>query len=328
MKEIVYIRDYPAPDDYGFDYERLLVSENTIVLTNKSSFWSFLQRADSCMITGFFDWRVFLMILLNKSTKIGFFPFASMNGYALKRRGEWRRILKEIYALLVVVIIYMRRRIRLFEFDPNSLNWRHYLIRERVFFYQLPLKQELNNPRQTYSSSKQIVFNGRMDVYQKGLDILCEEFLRYRKCVPLSNIKLTISGIAPPQRRYISGYNKFLRFLKNSEDITFLGALSENDRKEFLSNEDILAYPSRMDGTARPIREALLQGKDMLLSDGTGLGSWLNNQISSSIFWVNNKYRNSYLIAFYMIETTNQDGREVLSVKNQRELIKIAMSYA
>jgi glycosyltransferase involved in cell wall biosynthesis len=119
-----------------------------------------------------------------------------------------------------------------------------------------------------------------------------------------------------------------LRFLKNSEDITFLGALSENDRKEFLSNEDILAYPSRMDGTARPIREALLQGKDMLLSDGTGLGSWLNNQISSSIFWVNNKYRNSYLIAFYMIETTNQDGREVLSVKNQRELIKIAMSYA
>jgi glycosyltransferase involved in cell wall biosynthesis len=109
-----------------------------------------------------------------------------------------------------------------------------------------------------------LLFFGRNDVHQKGLDLLVQG---YRDAVGRGlSSKLVIAG-QPWARstRWLSERTKDL-------DVTILGSVSEETKWNLLSGARCLVYLSRWDGPPRPIREALSVGAPAIVSTGTNMG--------------------------------------------------------
>lgn len=317
MKKALYIRDYPASDDYGYDYDSMF--DHSFERWGAKDVKENLSRKlELLVITGLYDWRVLILLLRNKAEVIFIFPFASLQSKTL-RLNEPRTVLKLIYQALIFVIIFCRKNIFIHEFDSDVCGIFHKILSRKVFFYQLPLKNKIENKYEDRLPSR-IIFNGRLDVYQKGLDILIQNFQLFKNLMPKTNLTLEISGIEPPEKRYKKAYKKFVNDIGNYGSVKFSGAMTVEDRNHFLKDLDsFLIYPSRSDGTARPIRTALENFKPLIISTGTGLGHWpLRN---NNIFFVDNNYQNSYLQCFYSIDLLTREDINTMSPEFMQKLV-------
>ena len=317
MKRAIYIRDYPASDDYGYDYNRMFDDSferwGAEGVQRNSS-----KRLELLVITGLYDWKVLQLLFRNKADVVFLFPFASLQPKTL-RLNEFRTVFKLIYQLLIFVIVVSRRNIFIHEFDPDVTGLFHRLISRKVFFYQLPLKNEVKT-MQADSLPSRIVFNGRLDIYQKGLDILVPYFQLFKRLVPSTKLTLEITGIEPPEIRYKRSYDVFVRNISKYSSVKFSGPMTIDERTNFLNDlESFLIYPSRSDGTARPIRSALENSKPLIVSTGTGIGHWPLRK--SNVLFVSNNYPNSYLQCFFSLDLLANKNLNTMNSKFIQRLI-------
>jgi glycosyltransferase involved in cell wall biosynthesis len=316
-KKALYIRDYPASDDYGYDYDAMF--DNSFERWGAKDVQGNLsRRLELLAITGLYDWRVLLLLLTNRAEVVFIFPFASLQPKTL-RLYDPRTVVKLIYQVLVFMIIFSRKKIFVHEFDSDVTGIFHRLISRKVFFYQLPFKNEVGSNYEDRLPNR-LVFNGRLDVYQKGLDVLVSNFQLFKKLVPSTELTLEISGIEPPENRYKKAYENFVNNIGTYSAVKFSGAMSVDERLHFLKDKNsFLIYPSRSDGTARPIRSALENSKPLIISTGTGLGHWpLGN---NKLLFVNNSYSNSYLQCFYTLDFLAKKNINTLSPEFIRKLV-------
>jgi glycosyltransferase involved in cell wall biosynthesis len=317
MSVKVYIRDYPALDDYGYDYQQLF-SDYKIYDGKKIRKELLVNEVDCLILTGFYDFKILFYLFFSRSKKIILFPFCSLHSGNLRSNEKFLSIFKFIYQLIITIKITLDKRILVSEFDPSVCNWKHSLFRKRVFFHQLPLKGY--DEVFTLTHSNTLFFNGRMDIYQKGLDVLVDQFSNFKVNKNKSNLKLIISGKKPPEKRYQKNYYSFLKKIKHNELIDYRGFLSLEDRsKLFEDNNNIFTYTSRFDGTARPIREAAILEKDFFLSMGTGLSCV--PFYNSSRFLVSNKYPLSYINGFMCLEFDVNSVKSFLTCSFQKQII-------
>jgi glycosyltransferase involved in cell wall biosynthesis len=110
-------------------------------------------------------------------------------------------------------------------------------------------------------------FFGRLDVHQKGLDILLEAFALSSPELG-DHRKLTIAG-----RDYQGGLAQLVKLadrLGVSDSVTFVG---ETEDLSPIEKARFLVYPSRYDGPPRPPRLALSIGVPLIVTDATNMGN-------------------------------------------------------
>jgi glycosyltransferase involved in cell wall biosynthesis len=108
-------------------------------------------------------------------------------------------------------------------------------------------------PEGTYAA-----FLGRIDIHQKGLDILSD-------AMKSMSVQLKIAGDGRDRK-------KFLRMLKNRGNIRWVGAVRGEEKIGFLSNAQFLIVPSRFEGQGIVVLEAAACGKPVIVSDIPELG--------------------------------------------------------
>jgi glycosyltransferase involved in cell wall biosynthesis len=100
-----------------------------------------------------------------------------------------------------------------------------------------------------------ISFIGRLDTWHKGLDILIDAINKNKELVIENKIKFVIAGRATEKQLF-----KLINLIKinNLEDLIIVKHdISDKDKFEILSKSYYFIHPSRVEGFARSMREAI-----------------------------------------------------------------------
>jgi glycosyltransferase involved in cell wall biosynthesis len=94
---------------------------------------------------------------------------------------------------------------------------------------------------------------GRIDVHQKGLDVLSE-------AIRDVHVKLKIAGDGKDRER-------FLGMLKDRRNAEWMGVVKKTEKSDFLSKASFIVVPSRFEGQGIVVLEAAACGKPVVVSD-------------------------------------------------------------
>lgn len=112
-----------------------------------------------------------------------------------------------------------------------------------------------------------LLFFGRNDVNQKGLDLLVEGYARAR--AGGLDLPLVIGGRAHGDS--VTLLNTAVERLGVAEHVSFVGETSDEERSRLMANARAFVFPSRWDGPPRPVREAIALGVPVLVTPGTNM---------------------------------------------------------
>jgi glycosyltransferase involved in cell wall biosynthesis len=114
-----------------------------------------------------------------------------------------------------------------------------------------------------------LVFLGRWDVYNKGLDLLLRALAQDQ--VVRSTSKLLIAGRAKDGERH--QLQRLISSLRLEERVSLLGYLE--DRQQLVRSADALILPSRFDGFGQVVLEAIAAGTPAIVSSKAGASEFL-----------------------------------------------------
>jgi glycosyltransferase involved in cell wall biosynthesis len=107
------------------------------------------------------------------------------------------------------------------------------------------------------------LFVGRLDVYQKGLDLLVEAF---RSVIGHSKrAELIIAGPGDPTPLRVGDLN----------GVTVLGPVEPERRRNLMAQADFFVHPSRWEVMARSAREAVAAGLPLIATRESNFGDWV-----------------------------------------------------
>ncbi len=110
-----------------------------------------------------------------------------------------------------------------------------------------------------------IAYIGRIDIYMKGIDILLDAFSQLKD----KNIKLKIAGKG--KTKDIDNIMDRIENLNLKNSVDFLGAITEEEKKTFLSSSMFVVMPSRFEGWGIVAIEAQACGKAVIGTNIPGL---------------------------------------------------------
>lgn len=113
-----------------------------------------------------------------------------------------------------------------------------------------------------------LLFFGRNDITQKGIDVLVEGYRYARR----QGLKLPLVVAGHPDKRSIRYWKKVKRDPELSRYVELLGEVPDEERSRLLVDARCLVFPSRWDGPPRPIREAIALGTPVIVTNGTNMG--------------------------------------------------------
>ena len=112
-----------------------------------------------------------------------------------------------------------------------------------------------------------ILFLGRNDVYQKGIDLLLSGYAAAAE----QGLQLPLKIAGQSAGNSEAFLQRAIETLGLAKRVELLGEVSEEDKWRLLAEARCLAFFSRWDGPPRPIREAIAVGTPVLVTPGTNL---------------------------------------------------------
>ncbi|GIW47801.1 MAG: hypothetical protein KatS3mg078_1678 [Deltaproteobacteria bacterium] len=197
-------------------------------------------------------------------------PMGHLMSYHLRRKA-----LKK--ALYLKVVRPLLKRVRWFHVfsDLEASSVTRY-IGDRVQTFEAGLgvflaPMGVEGERRDFEPSNEptrLLFFGRNDVYQKGIDILLEG---YAKAIQMgAKATLTIAG--QPWGNSEQFIWKFVEKRGLGESVQLMGPVDDSTKWKLLQEVDYLVFLSRWDGPPRPIREAIAVGTPVIVSSETNMG--------------------------------------------------------
>lgn len=123
--------------------------------------------------------------------------------------------------------------------------------------------------------STHILFLGRLDIYQKGLDLL---LIAYKQISDKIKYPLCIAGIGPDEMLI----KKQIRKLKLSRKVKLLGSTYGSKKMRILAKSLFVVIPSRYEGFCCFALEAFASGIPLVCFDIPGL-SWIDQKCAIKI---------------------------------------------
>lgn len=117
-----------------------------------------------------------------------------------------------------------------------------------------------------------VVFLGRNDVHQKGIDLAIQGFARFvrENKGATDNPRLLIAGRSHGSSE--ARIREIVRAESADANIALLGSVADHEKWRLLQMAAMLVFMSRFDGPPRPIREALSVGTPCLVSYESNMG--------------------------------------------------------
>ncbi len=112
-----------------------------------------------------------------------------------------------------------------------------------------------------------LLFLGRLDIQQKGLDLLLPAFAH--AVSKDHSLHLVLAG--PDEDNAILNLRKMIEELGILQNVTFTGLISGVLKKAALQDSDVFVLPSRFEGLSIALLEALYVGLPVLVTDRVGL---------------------------------------------------------
>jgi glycosyltransferase involved in cell wall biosynthesis len=111
---------------------------------------------------------------------------------------------------------------------------------------------------------RQLCFIGRMDIYQKGIDLMLETFAHFVRQFP--DVVFVLAGQYLDEE--IEEFNKLLKTYKlNESQVKVMGKVSTEEKYRIMSESYAYFQLSRFEGFGLSIVEALSVGKPVIISD-------------------------------------------------------------
>jgi len=155
-----------------------------------------------------------------------------------------------------------------------------------------------------------ILYIGRIDIYQKGLDILLKAFSLYTKKYPW--ITLIIAGKGKDFNKLRKLVNEFCI---NSERIKILGYVNEATKIDLLKGCLFAVFPSRFESFPITALEAEAIGAPVIATHIPGLKEIVVNG-QTGILVSPNDYRILFMQMCYLTDNTKERERLSLNAKN------------
>jgi glycosyltransferase involved in cell wall biosynthesis len=134
-----------------------------------------------------------------------------------------------------------------------------------------PLTDRFKGKITTNQKDITLTFLGRLDD-NKGIFMLLEAYERYITNHPESNIKITIAGNGPDKE-------KVTELIKKTPNIDFRGEVNYGDVDHLLNASDFTIIPSKADNLPTVGLESLMNQTSLLVSNQTGLTTYLEDGI-------------------------------------------------
>ena len=135
----------------------------------------------------------------------------------------------------------------------------------------IPNGTELSDKKNTISDKGQIraLYIGRIDIYQKGFDILLEALNKTQD--KLRNIGFHLDAYGPNREDAYTSIFQMMESYGVSDLISFHDAVFKDEKKEKLQNSDLFIMASRFEGMPMGLIEALSYGIPCVITEGTNL---------------------------------------------------------
>ena len=146
-----------------------------------------------------------------------------------------------------------------------------------------------------------VLYMGRIDMYQKGLDVLIEAWKEIEKINKKTKLYIAGSGT----KNDTKALEQLIAASKLSESIKLIGKVSGKDKNYYLSSCKFFIAPSRFETFGISVLEALAAGKAVLCTDIEGF-EWISNTCSFKV----NSNNISKLAQGIEYLLTNTDKRE------------------
>lgn len=111
------------------------------------------------------------------------------------------------------------------------------------------------------------LFLGRLDIQQKGLDLLIAAFAE--AILNRDNLHLILAG--PDEDNASSILQNLIESYELTQHVTFTGLISGELKKAVLQDADVFLLPSRFEGLSIALLEALYMGLPVIVTDRVGL---------------------------------------------------------
>jgi glycosyltransferase involved in cell wall biosynthesis len=252
--------------DAGWHFDGL--ADAAVKVKSMANVWEEIDQLELIHITGLFlpkhAW--FISRLVSRKIPIIVSPMGHLMPFAMRVK-RWK---KEIF--LKVLSLWLKRVV-FHGFGPaEEESIRTYFPDSKSFMAPLGIFPcPINLDKQKMDERKhplQLLFFGRNDIYQKGIDILLEGFaIAAHHGV---DAHLTIAG--QPWKESSGYINNAREKYRLNKLITVIGPVKEEEKWRLLADVDCLIFLSRWDGPPRPIREAISVGTLVIVSPETNMG--------------------------------------------------------
>jgi glycosyltransferase involved in cell wall biosynthesis len=112
-----------------------------------------------------------------------------------------------------------------------------------------------------------LLFLGRLDIQQKGLDMLIPAFARL--CKSISHVHLVLAG--PDEDDGAHRVQELARQHGVEDSITLTGLIEGKDKLAALQEADVFVLPSRFEGLSIALLEAMYMGLPVIVTNRVGL---------------------------------------------------------
>lgn len=199
------------------------------------------------------------------------FAHGSLHKMGIQRR---RRLIKKAYLALLESRNLRNAEVVVFnaveEQDASFWNERSAVVPNGIAADEFIARPETGMFRQRYPQLDGrlfLLFLGRLNVEQKGLDMLMPAFSQLRRTV--ANVHLVIAG--PDENKGRRQLERMAATCGVSADVSFVGLLEGADKLAALQDADIFVLPSRSEGASIALLEALYMGVPVLVTNRVGL---------------------------------------------------------
>lgn len=151
-----------------------------------------------------------------------------------------------------------------------------------VFLKGLPLHSDLNfRSRTKQELGNTFLFFGRFDIWQKGLDIMLFAFSNNRRILKELKYKIIVAGRASESE--INVITDLIRKMELEKLVQIEANVSDERRKELYSSSTFFIHPSRVEGFARSMRDAICAGIPIITTHDSNAADLV---LSENIGWV------------------------------------------
>lgn len=271
------------------------------------------QRTVYHIHSSFIPWYIFLLLFL-KLNKLGKVVVAPHGQYAEPKFNL--SLMRRLYFILFESIV-LRLSDKIHLIGKTEINkYTKKIIKNK--YVLIPNSYELiPNEKKIYSKEQDLVFGylGRLDIKQKGLDILLFGFEKYKKLGGKGTLK--IAGMGKDFNELVELTNK----LEITDSVEFLGAVFDDAKDSFYKSISIFIHNSRWEGFPTSCVEAASYGVPLFISKETNMEELVNMYQCGYVLTQNDDNHISkglmYFSGLTMLELTKKSNQVVNMIKEE-----------